>query len=83
MEQLKPCPCCGGKSKLDSYPGSEWAQGGTYHCVRCDSCHLRTCDFKSAKKAIDAWNTRIDDPINAESLQVLLTDEVIRDFLKM
>lgn len=20
MEQLKPCPCCGGKAKLDSYP---------------------------------------------------------------
>ena len=34
------------------------------------------------QKAIDAWNTRIDDPIIAESLQVQLTEEAIREILK-
>lgn len=61
MTQIKPCPCCGGKPKLDSYPGSEWVGDLTYHCIRCSECYLRTCDYKSPKKAAEAWNRRVSD----------------------
>lgn len=58
---LKPCPCCGGKADLDSYPGSEWTGSGTYHCVRCSVCYVRTCDFSSANRAVETWNRRTND----------------------
>lgn len=58
---LKPCPCCGGKADLDSYPGSEWTGSGTYHCIRCSVCYLRTCDYSSAKRAVETWNRRAND----------------------
>lgn len=61
MTQIKPCPCCRGEAKLDSYPGSAFTGSGTYHCVRCTKCYLRTCDHSSAKKAIDTWNRRVGD----------------------
>lgn len=58
---MKPCPCCGGEAKLDSYPGSEFTGSGTYHCVRCSVCYIRTCDFSSANRAVETWNRRMND----------------------
>lgn len=46
---------------LDSYPGSEWVGDLTYHCIRCSECYLRTCDYKSPKKADEAWNRRANN----------------------
>lgn len=62
--ELRPCPCCGGNADLDSYPGSEWTVSGTYHCVRCSVCYLRTCDYSSAKRAVETWNRRVSDHEN-------------------
>ena len=61
MAELKPGPFCGGVANLDSYPGEAWEGDGTWHCVRCKTCYIRTCDYKSARKAVEAWNRRAGD----------------------
>lgn len=53
MEELKPCPFCGGRP-VEHYPG------GTAYGIECEDCHIGTsyvC-LDQHEKAIEAWNRR-------------------------
>ena len=70
MDELKPCPFCGGEAKLKKgFPSRQIA-----HCrqavVQCKTCGCRTVTFKQLpmekwqnvdKQAIEAWNRREND----------------------
>lgn len=54
MNELKPCPFCRGKAKLQSYYKD--------HCVYCTKCNASTMKwFPTEIEAIEAWNRRADD----------------------
>lgn len=62
MENLKPCPFCGGKASMrySTVFRSEI-------CIKCEKCKSRTMtykggDFEDTKYlAIQAWNRRVSD----------------------
>lgn len=64
MNELKPCPFCGGKARL-TY--------NTYgsHYVQCDnvSCDVKpvTWIYTTEEEAVEAWNKMVDDEY-AESM---------------
>ena len=74
MNELKPCPFCGGKPYLET-SHREFIQAKTTRVafVRCTECNARTQRFElqsfgctssskeANKKAIEAWNRRADD----------------------
>lgn len=53
LEELKPCPFCGGEAELQENNGIEYA-------VICQRCFCRTewCVLYK-QDAITAWNTRV------------------------
>lgn len=53
MEELKPCPFCGG----EDVRVSNW---GMWRCW-CDSCLAKTSDELWEKDAIEKWNRRADN----------------------
>lgn len=53
MEELKPCPFCGGEAKRND----DMQRWGDVYCNGC-GCNMLTGNMKSA---IKAWNTRIQD----------------------
>ena len=70
MNELKPCPFCGGKAILKKgFPktqGKDWSQ----RLVQCSDCGCRTVLFKQApfeawqnneQACIDAWNRRVEE----------------------
>jgi len=51
--ELKQCPFCGEKAKLQSHPFEFW--------VKCSECGASTMKyFKSRETAAEAWNKRAD-----------------------
>lgn len=55
MEELKPCPFCGGEAVLFAY------EIFCEHSVRCKSCYCGTEEgYRTGKEAIEAWNRRIE-----------------------
>jgi hypothetical protein len=57
IEDLKPCPFCGGRATDAHLAGSAWFIGGDH----ADDCHF--ADFQRTEaEAIAAWNTRSPDP---------------------
>ena len=53
MNELKPCPFCGGKAKLQ---GDE----SKYGCfVVCTNCYAEMDYSETEVKAIEAWNKRV------------------------
>lgn len=76
IQQLKPCPFCGGTSlKIESkHNGTHYYTGTHSATVRCQKCHARggtaSCkvekgkyraDSETEQRAIEAWNRRIDN----------------------
>ena len=76
MEELKPCPFCGGEAEICSAFENKFL--GKYWYVRCKTCYSRGSDiYESGKelepnqeyeaikgawdKAIKAWNRRAKD----------------------
>lgn len=55
MNELKPCPFCGGKAHI-------WNSGYFYSgkCYKC-GCTLSGNGYVTEAEAIEAWNTRADD----------------------
>ena len=60
MIELKPCPFCGGKARINADPeairdsqGRLWAFN-----VVCDRCCAMTGVCCSVEKAVEAWNRR-------------------------
>lgn len=73
-EELKPCPFCGGKAKInyERIPGSSrgcWAQ------VICEKCHGRSAGtwentYSTAeKKEVKKWNCRASNEEMVEKLR--------------
>ena len=54
MEQLKPCPFCGGEAKVLYLPNK---CGWNVYCRMCEVEML----YDSEQEAIEAWNRRVDD----------------------
>jgi Lar family restriction alleviation protein len=52
MEELKPCPFCGGEAR--AYLGS-YAVGW----VQCLECRVITQTYNTKGEAIEMWNTRV------------------------
>ena len=63
MEELKPCPFCGGKVSLTYLSGSNtynfWHKG-VIHCAACDPIQFDGGIVKSLKEAAEAWNRRVE-----------------------
>ena len=58
MDELKPCPFCGGKANL------EWYVLPKYECVIvCRVCSLKLGRYlgRNKEETIEAWNRRGDD----------------------
>ena len=52
MNELKPCPFCGGEVSL--------VPEGDYHEIVCDDCQV-SMQWRSADVLADCWNTRYAD----------------------
>lgn len=60
MNELKPCPFCGGKARLDII---ERYDGANTFFVRCTICQT-TMPLKSEySEAIAAWNRRVNEEV--------------------
>lgn len=59
MEELKPCPFCGGRANC--YQGEDWTVNPFPFFVRCDDCKAETQHCSKIEYAIAAWNRRADD----------------------
>lgn len=57
MEELKPCPFCGG----EAHTRQEVLLDGTHigHVVYCATCKISVREYRM-KQAIEAWNTRAE-----------------------
>lgn len=51
MDELKPCPFCGGKAHVVD---------GIDYWILCEDCHCRTGFFDRAEDAAEAWNRRAE-----------------------
>ncbi len=66
-DKLKPCPFCGGEAQL-MINELEDTQEGT---VMCMTCYVTSTTQKSDnwKEAIEAWNTRAQEPVDVDKLK--------------
>ena len=73
MENLKPCPFCGGKASLET-------EDGIYFYVICDECSADAGSVMCYDKeeAITAWNNRTIGKVEAEEIKKMFL-EIARD----
>ena len=55
MSELKPCPFCGGKARLNEYKDCE-----IWYEVWCDGCAVRTEQYENEDEAVKVWNHRVE-----------------------
>lgn len=56
MNELKPCPFCGGNGiVIEGYPRT---YPRTNYYVACDKCKTTSDTYKDKEKAVAAWNRR-------------------------
>ena len=62
-EELKPCPFCGEKLRLQNnyYSGPLWKRINNSFRVECPKCNASTYEFTTAEQAIEAWNRRANE----------------------
>ena len=62
MNELKPCPFCGGEAEIESLKLGGWQEV----IVSCPDCNIRTHEFTTDKdidlkaEMIERWNRRVD-----------------------
>lgn len=72
MEELKPCPFCGGKAKVFSCDGAGafytnageaqiWGRKMNHKLIRCKNCGIKTKAYLTDKGVFNAWNRRVDN----------------------
>lgn len=54
MNELKPCPFCGGEARINAY-------GFNQYSVDCKICWVETPRKSGVKNAIESWNRRADN----------------------
>lgn len=60
MEQIKPCPSCGGEARIADV--HKWINGRNYgyhrKYIQCTKCARRTMEFDwdDKKEMIETWN---------------------------
>ena len=60
MNELLPCPFCGGKPSI-------WQTGTKKHSfIECEKCNATSYYFVDEKEAIEKWNTRASKWISVE-----------------
>lgn len=60
MDELKLCPCCGGKAKVLHYETYTIDFASMYkHYAICLKCKANTDLKASIEDAIEAWNRRV------------------------
>ena len=65
MDELKPCPFCGGEAEVEQIPSAVWDKF-VAHCKssKCIAFYIGYCDegiYDTKTKAIEAWNGRAGD----------------------
>ena len=55
MNELKPCPFCGGEAHLEQYQDAP----EYFAIVRCSQCDIKAVK-DTDEEAIEAWNTRAE-----------------------
>ena len=61
MEELKPCPFCGGKAtliKTRAYTTGAVLYHVWHHELKCTMREMRTENHETADLAIESWNRR-------------------------
>lgn len=56
IEELEPCPFCGGDAELTIMLLGD---GGVAYGVACLDCKAETAFFTDEEKAVEAWNVRV------------------------
>ena len=54
MNNINPCPFCGGKSRVHLYLGKWYA--------RCNKCKTYSAPYDTEERAKEAWNRRAGEP---------------------
>ena len=72
MDELKPCPFCGGKAEIVEGYYDSFIDGYAVMCRNCclifgahgslGEAYKWMCIYESKEEAIDAWNTRYQIP---------------------
>lgn len=61
MNELKPCPFCGGEAKVKAYSNGY----NIWFRVMCDDCGVAQDGIRNGyygeEQAIEAWNRRVHD----------------------
>lgn len=60
MEELKPCPFCGGKA-FRLLSGDDDELNLKFCAVHCENCDCRTAFFENFDLAIQRWNRRANE----------------------
>ena len=73
MNELKPCPFCGSKAKLEVW----FDEMDELFAIKCQKCAAMSDSWDRPRKenAITEWNTRTD-PVKAQMLEALEEAEV-------
>lgn len=67
MNELKSCPCCGGRaavvwrSTVGRYSGASMRAFGK--AIECINCGVTTKSYLDEVQAIEAWNKRVDEEL--------------------
>lgn len=60
MNELKPCPFCGGEARV--IPQPNYTDNRCKYFVTCTNCGIETPrTARTGEKAIEAWNRRVDN----------------------